>query len=220
MLEVILDSNAGNEFLREQRPVFEINQNTAPVSWQEYRQVAKSFFAHYAKNRIVIIRNNDDSFSINWFAVALFVESCLQDYKLEAVIFKVSDKQQALKDYAPFVALTIGIKFIITLAQENTSYIYKEIGNLGYLGLDIKQDYLANKTYLTLKRGAEIQNIVSHNLEQALEIIAFLKAQALSNNNFSFAVEINITNEENSINIEKVIDNIIERIKPVLISNP
>lgn len=220
MLEVILDSNSGNEFLKEERPVFEINQDIKAVSWNEYRQIARDFFKSYAKDRIIIIRNNNKLFSNDWFAVALFVESCLQDVMPEAVIFKIADKHQALQKYAPFVALTIGIKFVINLSKENTTYIYKEIGNLGYLGLGIKQDYLANKTYLTLQRSTETQKLISHNLEQALEIVGFLKAQALSNNNFSFNAEINITKESNTVNIEKVIDNIIKKAEPFLIENP
>ncbi len=218
MIEVIIDGNDNDEFLQEKRPVFDVSSFSA-ATWKEYRQYAHDFFMTYSDHRIVIVRNSSDNFSNNWFAVALFVESCLIDSKIDAVIFKVKDKSKALKEYAPYVALTIGIKFIINLSQESTACIYKEFGNLGYLGLNIKQDYFADKIYLKLERAKAPLMLVSHDLEQALEIIGFLKAEALSDSDYSFNAEINITKETNSVNVENVIDNIIKKITPILANN-
>ncbi|MBE6444687.1 MAG: hypothetical protein E7019_01315 [Alphaproteobacteria bacterium] len=215
MIEIVLDSNDGNEFLNEERPVYTIN-TTEANSWEEYRQIAKDFFIRYSNNRIVIIRNICAKFSSNWFAVALFVESCLQETKLEAIVFKVADKTQALATYNPFVALTIALKFVINLSKEDGSSIYKEIGNMGYLGLNIKQNYTNNQIIINLDRGDNCLTLTSSNLTEALVAAGILKTLALCHNNNSVSAIINITKEENKTDPESLVAKIVADIKPWL----
>lgn len=213
MIEVILDSNDTDEFLREKRPVFELN-NLVADTWDDYRRKAQEIYKAATEHRIIIIRNNCLKFSSNWLAVALFVESCLQETKLEAVVFKVTDKQKALSEYSPYVALTIALKFIISLSVEPTKSIYKDIGNMGYLGLNINHDYMENKITLKLERKSETYNILAQNLADALVAAALLKTMALSNLDISMNAEIYITSEKNNIIIEDVISKVINIITP------
>lgn len=215
MIEIILDSNDGNEFLNEERPVYTISSSEA-ISWDDYRNSAKAFFSQYANDRIVIVRNICAKFSSNWFAVALFVESCLQDSKLEAVVFKVADKTQALATYNPFVALTIALKFVINLSKEDTSSIYKEISNMGYLGLNIKQNYIDNQILINLDRGEHRLALTASNLNEALVSAGILKTLALCHNNNSVSAIINITKEENTTDPESIVSKIVADIKPWL----
>lgn len=213
MIEVILDSNEGNEFLREERPVFELS-DLAAQNWNDYRKKAQEIYQQASEHRIIIIRNNCLEFSSNWLAVALFVESCLQQTKLEAVVFKVDDKQKALSEYSPYVALTIALKFIINLSKEDTKAIYKDIGNMGYLGLDIKHDYAANKIVLILERQGEVNHIKTQTLTDALVATALLKAMALSNFDISITAEVSITTSPNNVVIEDTIAEVIKTITP------
>ena len=70
-------------------------------------------------------------------------------------MFKVKEKAAAIQAYKPFIALTIGLKYIIRLYQEELDNVYKEIAGLSYLGLNIKEDYLENKLYMELPNGSE-----------------------------------------------------------------
>ena len=149
MIEIVLDENTENTFLNAERPVYTIN-DTAEKTWEEYRGLAQKILTSYGDVPIIIIRNTNPQFSINWFAVALFIESCFIKNKLECAVFKVKDKTTAIQNYKPYIALTIGLKYIIRLYQEELDNVYKEIAGLSYLGLNIKEDYIENKLYMEL----------------------------------------------------------------------
>ncbi len=180
MIEIVLDENAENVFLNELRPVYEI-EGAAEKSWPEYRALARDVMTQYGNEKAVIIHNNNSLFSINWFAVALFAESCLQEEcALECIVFKVENRQAAMAAYRPFVGLTIGIKYIIRLYQEELSDMYREMGTLSYLGLNIKESYTENKLYMELPGEGEAQKIHTETTEEALVVIGILKSLALA----------------------------------------
>lgn len=178
MIEIVLDENTENTFLNAERPVYTIN-DTAEKTWEEYRGLAQKILTSYGDVPIIIIRNTNPQFSINWFAVALFIESCFIKNKLECAVFKVKDKATAIQNYKPYIALTIGLKYIIRLYQEELDNVYKEIAGLSYLGLNIKEDYIENKIYMELPSTGEPYNLNAQTTEEALTTVAILKSISL-----------------------------------------
>ncbi len=179
MIEIVLDENPEHTFLNAERPVYTVSDSKVKT-WEDYRKLAANILMLYGEFPVIIIRNNTPDFSINWFAVALFVESCFVKNKLECAVFKVGDKAVAIQAYKPFVALTIGLKYIIRLYQEELDNVYKEIAGLSYLGLTIKEDYLENKLYMELSNGGEEHYITAQTTEEALTAVAILKSVALT----------------------------------------
>ena len=214
MIEIVLDENAENTFLNAERPVYTIEDDTSEQDWENYCTLAKKIISAYGNTPIIIIRNHNPHFSINWLAVALFVESCLTPNKLECAVFKVADKAVATQTYKPFVALTIGLKYIIRLYQEELENVYKEIAGLSYLGLKIKEDYLENKLYMELPNGGTEQHITTQTTEEALTAVAILKSIALTQKTAHISAEIFKAEKSPQPDINRAIANAVSYVCP------
>lgn len=197
MIEIVLDENAGNTFLNDVRPIYVIKDNSEKT-WEEYRKLAHEVITAYANVPIVIIQNHNPNFSNNWFAVALFIESCLTENQLECAVFKVESREKALKAYRPFIALTISFKYIIRLYQEELDNMYKEIAGLTYTGLDIKEDFIENKICIELPAAGEPYMLTARTKEEALTATSILKGIALTKKPIHIKAEI-YKNEENTL---------------------
>lgn len=213
MIEIVLDENTENTFLNAERPVYTI-EDAAEKNWAEYRALARKILTMYGDIPIIIIRNNNPRFSINWFAVALFVESCFTKNKLECAVFKVADKAVAVQAYKPFVALTIGLKYIIRIYQEELENVYKEIAGLSYLGLSIKEDYIENKLYMELSTGGEMKRISAQNTEEALAAVAIIKSVALTQKPAHIRAEIHKAEPSPRPDIDKAIASVVSYVRP------
>ena len=113
-------------------------------------------------------------------AVALFVEAYHLPNMLECAVFKVEDNAAAIEEYKPYIALTIGMRLALRLCHENTRAIYREIENMGYLGLNIKTDYLAQKIYVGLSGNGDTTTFTAHTAQEAVAVAASLKALSLA----------------------------------------
>ncbi len=101
MIEIVLDENADNTFLNAERPVYTIN-DTTEKTWEEYRVLAQKNLTSYGDVPIIIIRNNNPHFSINWFAVALFVEACFVKNKLVSAVPSTRPPRQSTAFFFAF----------------------------------------------------------------------------------------------------------------------
>lgn len=212
MIEIVLDENAENKFLNAERPVYTVS-DTGEKTWADYRDLAEKVLKMYGDTPIIIIRNTNPLFSINWFAVALFVTSCFIKNKLECAVFKVEDKAVAVQAYKPFVALTIGLKYIIRLYQDELDNVYKEIAGLSYLGLNIHEDYLENKLYMELPNGGELHNLTAQTAEEALTVVAILKSVALTQKPAHIKAEILKAENSPMPNINTAVANVVSYVK-------
>lgn len=212
MIEIVLDSHIEDTFLDTVRPVYLI-ENFTGNTLTDYLQEAERFIKKYAETVIVIVKT-PQNFSKNMFALALFIASFHIENKIDCVVFKVQDYEKALEAYKPFVALTIAIKFIMRLCQEDPKAIYREISDLGYLGIHTRHDYLNNKLILTLGKDSNIHKISTSTTGEALAAVGMLKALSLANIPVTVEVEINEVLESESLDDMKIINKIIDDIHP------
>ena len=140
MIDIVLDANSGNTFCGKEFPLVRLNKTKA-TSWSDYQHLAADFIKAHAKEEAAIISVNDADFSINKFSVALFAESVLTPSKLDYVVFKVSDLEAAREAYKPYLAITIAIKYVLRLVDDTPESIYRNLADLGYLGLEITHNY-------------------------------------------------------------------------------
>lgn len=209
MIEIVMDSNKEDSFLSEKRPVIAIKDCPAK-DWKTYTDLANQVLQDHKNTPIIIIRCDSPGFSINLFAVALFAQSCLIENSVDCAVFKVADKNTALYAYKPYVALSIGIKYIIRLSKETPLNIRKDITTLNYLGLNIKEDYASGKIFFTLSGTKPSQKISAATIEETLITIGILKSLALAETDASIEAEITIPNTPDSPDIATAIQKIVE----------
>ena len=215
MLEIILDGNPGNTFLQQEYPVAEV----VPSSWQtfdDYRREARRIIENHANENAVIIPENEPRFSINKLAVALFIESCEIPNRLDYAVFKVSDYKQKTEAYKPYCALTIAIKYIMRLLQDDPKTAYKDMACLGYLGLNIKQDYANDRLLINLPGKIPLPKITASDFSEALIAIGIAKALTLEPTGDSLEIEINTLGTDTSLSKRQIINEIVNRVIPLI----
>ncbi len=215
MIEIALDSQDGNNFCGKERPVFEIN-NLPSSDWAGYRALAKEFIVRFSQEAVVIVRNHIKDFSLNDFALALFVSSCQLDNNIECAVFKVADSRAATSAYKPYVALTVAVKYIMRLGKESLDEVYKDISTLGYLGIDVKHDYINHKLFLSLPGKGDVPIIKADNITDILVAVGTAKALALLQLNRAFKAEITLSKNAGIFEENSAIEKVIATIKPLL----
>ena len=215
MIEIVLDENKENEFLNRARPVYQIS-NFQGEDLKHYRSEAKKLIAQYKEEEIVIVRNSVVNFSLNKFALALFIESCLCENNIECVVLKVEDSQKATQAYKPYVALCIALKFVMRLCHEPAPVIYKEISDTGYLGLAVNQNYADQTITLSWNGKKKMADMQGKTPEEALIIIGILKTFSLAKLDYAIHAEIKMDSQKQNINQEKVISTVCRYALPYL----
>lgn len=209
MIEIAFDKNSDNKFQNKCRPLFEISSFKGS-HLADYQKLAREIIQRHQDEYIIIIRSLVPELSLNMLALALFIESGRVENKIECAVLKVNNYEQALVAYKPYVALTIGIKLAIRLCHEDNLSIYREIENMGYLGLDIKRDYFQNKIISSLPGDGETLKIQAYDAADAIVGAATLKALSLAKCGASVVVEFDISNENVPFNEDEIIYRIVE----------
>jgi hypothetical protein len=130
--------------------------------------------------------------------------------KIEKHVKKSSSDEKALEEYKPYVALTIGIKYVMRICAETTKRIYQEFTELGYLGLDIERDYCNKKIFLALKGKGDVHKITTTTTGDAIAAVGVLKSLSLMKIGASVEVEINVVDERDSIEENAIINKIMD----------
>ena len=213
MIDIVFDSKEGDVFCGESYPCVDLSAKAS--CWKNYEKLAQNFIAEYSTFKAVIVRSVEQGFSVNKFSVALFVESIQASSNIDYVVFKVSDLNKAIDCYKPYLALTIAIKYVLQLFDKKPSEVYRNISGLGYLGLDIKTNYLTNIMTLKYLPFLDVQNkFKTFNVFDALVMTAILKAVSLAKIQEGFAVEICLNEEPQIIEARHLVEQIIQKISP------
>ena len=212
MIEIVLDSNVGNEFCGKQYPVIEIEKQNS-YDWESYKELARNYIHKYQEEKAIIIYIKDETFSLNKLSLALFVESIKKETNLENAVFKVENLNQARQSYYPYVALTIAIKYVLKWLNETPADIYKSISELGYLDLDIKKSYTKNILSIKYEGSSEpTYNYNTSNVFDALAIAGVLKAISLAKVKACFNVEMLLDETPQKIDTDKIVEKIIKNV--------
>ena len=212
MIETVLDGHSGDTFLNQPRPVY--TPDFSGTTFDDYRRAAKNFVKTYAKERIVIVHTPKENFSLNLFSLALFIESCRMENNIDAAVFKVADEAKALAEYRPFIALTIAVKYVMRLCKEDAARIYHEFTEMGYLGLEITQDYLKDETILRLKGAEDLVRLTPQSTQEAVANVAMLKALSLLKGGANIEVVVKNNPKDTALDEDAAIAQILKDITP------
>lgn len=211
MIDIAFDVNKDNTFCGENYSVIAIN-NPAQ-SWADYKKQAGMLIKEHSSEKTIVVKVNNDDFSINKFSVALFVSSFETTGKLDLVVFKVDDLEKAREAYKPYLALTVALKYIMQLINQSPEVICKNVSTLGYLGLLIETDYANNITFLEYPGADEpIYEFEAHNSFEVLLWAAVLKAVSLAQISMKLRIKMFLGFEQEKIDINELTDQIVQKI--------
>lgn len=214
MIEVVLDGNDDNKFCSKEYPVIDINYLKGS-SWEAYRETARKIISDNSKEYALILKNDNTEISLNKMALAFFVESITVSNEIEYIVFKVSDLQKSREQYKPYIALSIAIKYALNLANETPNTIFKNISELGYLGIKTERNYAENTMVLTLPNSTSKPYVMSpKTLEETLCAVAVLKALSVGQFAINAKANIKILKTTEEINKTTMVDKIIKDISP------
>ncbi len=212
MIEIVLDGNKDDKFCNKQYPIINIAQENK-YDWNSYKKYAKDLINQYSNEEAIIFKLTNKNFSLNKFALALFIMSCQLPNSLECAVFKVDNLQKAREDYKPCVACTVAIKYILRLLDGTIEQAYRDISGLGYLGIKVNRNYSNNILKMDYLGEASLPNIIkTDNFDDAIVAAATLKALCLQKAKVSISVEIKMNNIISKKTPENLIDNLLEQI--------
>lgn len=212
MIETVLDANENNLFCGVEYPIIEIITEN-PQNWEDYKALASKIITDNSDKSVIMFKIKNKNFSLNKLSLALFTESIKLNSSLNYAVFKVDDFEKARNNYKPYVALTIGVKYAITLSKETPQTIYKNISELGYLGISSKRSYTNNTMELTLANGNKpLLNLNAQNINETIAGVAVLKALSLAQIKIYAKLDIDINESDTSIDVDWIIAKIIKDI--------
>lgn len=214
MIEIVLDGNTDNKFCGQEYSIVEVDSQNIN-NWNAYKLLATQLVCDYANEQGIIIKLKNPNISLNNLSLALFVESTKNTNNLRYVVFKVDNLAKAREEYKPYVALTIAIKYALNLINETPNTIYKNISQLGYLGIETEQDYTADILTLSLPNSDSTPLIItSNNLEDTICGVALLKALSLAQVKINIMLKIKCNEAEFLLNKDVLVEKIIQNISP------
>lgn len=214
MIEVVLDGNDNNEFCDKVYPVIRID-NICENTWEEYRQIAKKIISENPTRYALILRSDNKDISLNKMALAFFVESITVSNDIEYVVFKVSNLIESREKYKPYIALSIALKYALNLANETPNVIFKNISELGYLGVQTQRNYSDNTMVLSLPNSTAKPFVMTpKNIEETLCAVAVLKALSVGQFEVNAQANIKILSSSETINKTAMVDKIIKDVSP------
>ena len=107
----------------------------------------------------------------------------------------------------------------LRLCHEDTRSIYREIENMGYLGLNIKTDYIAQKIYVSLSGSGNTAFFTAATAQEAVAVAASLKALSLAQTGADIKAEFSINHNSPEINEQAVIMQIVQNVNPWIKTN-
>jgi len=142
-MEIIFDNNSTDTFQDKSYPIIELNTEKNIKVSQMYQEI-NNLISQNSQNRIIIIKPTAENSNMHLYAAMLGINQSNDFLFPSCAIIKVKNHQQTMKKHNPYMFFTTAATYAYRLSQMTSSEMYKDIEGLGYLGLDIKTDYLQN----------------------------------------------------------------------------
>lgn len=212
MIEIAFDEHITGDFKGKPYPVLEV-PTLKGAPFESYLMFAQRVFHVYQSSQYLIVFADENLFDVNKLGLALFIRSCFEDENpLECVVFKTGEVHAAFEAYKPYIAASIGIKYILRLADLPTVSVYKELKCLNYLGFTLKENYRKRSITYRLTADTPLKTIEAHTIFDALTNIGCLKAICLANIKDNIELEVFIKKDPEQIDLQKLISETLKKI--------
>ena len=211
MIEIAFDKNINSLFQGQEFPLLDVPE-LCVKPFDAYIQYAKDVLEHHKQEKYLIVISNEERFSANKLALAFFICSCFDDInKVDCLVIKNANYNEAFDRYKPYVAISIGIKYALRLIKEPTDAIYKELECLNYLNFSIIRNYVEDSIRY-IPRHPINSSVETDNVFDAITYSALYKILALAKIDVPFDVNIHITKENENPDAKMLIKAILQKI--------
>ena len=203
-MEIIFDENEGNMFCGESYPVYFL-KTPDKFNFKNILREVRELIKANNQNKTIVIKPEKENKYFRLFAALMGIEGCDKaDYPLQAV-FKVGDFKQAAGAYRPYFFFGTAATYVLRLLQMDNEEMYGDIRTLGYLGLDIKSDYLNNTISLHLPNPGKKYCFRVASLHNTVILSSFIKMLSLlkSEINIDISIVLKIQNFDKRHKINK-----------------
>ena len=215
MIEIAFDEHLDSLFKNQEYPLLDV-PNLCNKPFDTYITYAQEVFKHYKSQKYLIAIADDTRFNTNRLSLAFFITSCLDNENtIDCLVIKNKNYNEAFESYKPYIAISIGIKYILRLAKEPANVIYKELKCLNYLNFSIKEDYVQNLICYKPQTKAK-SSITTNNSFEALVYATLYKILALAEIEIPFNLNIKITNDTKDMDSKEIISTILQKVSPYI----
>lgn len=177
-MEIIFDENEGDVFCGKSYPVYFL-KTPNKINFKNILQDVRKLIKANNKNKTILIKPEKENKYFLLFMALMGIEGGDNaNYPLQAVI-KVKDFKQAAEAYRPYFFFGTAATYVLRLLQMDNAEMYKDIKTLGYLGLDIKTDYLDNTIALRLPNLGKKYWFHVASLHNTVILASFIKMLSL-----------------------------------------
>lgn len=211
MIEIAFDKHLDNFFNGQEYPLLEV-PDLLNMPFEEYIKYAQMVLTQHADTLYLIVMADENRFSANKLALAMFVVSCFRPkIDVECLVLKASDAMEAFERYKPYIAVSVGIKYALHLLEEQGDNIYRELACLNYLNFKIKEDYVNNIIHY-IPNNEVGKSIETHNLFDALLWVSIYKILALAEIKPPFELAVYKTKDMENIDAKTLVSAILKEI--------
>lgn len=178
MLEIAFDETAHCRFLGQKCQMVDL-VISASADWQDYLETARKLIDDYANQAVVIVNLSVGDETMNYLALALSVETYEEQTCLESVVFKVKNSREAMNAYKPFMALANSLRYARDLLRLPQNERFADIKRLGYLGLQVKEDYIKESIEIDWPGISPTKRFAASGEKASLVLIGIIKCLAI-----------------------------------------
>lgn len=210
MIEIAFDKHLDRFFDGQEYPLLDI-PNLLDKSFDFYIEYAKKILASHSSEKYLMFFSDAERFNTNKLALAFFVVSCLDfENSVECLVIKSANYNEEFEGYKPYVAVSIGVKYVLRLIKEPVDVIYKELKCLDYLGFSIKEDYVQNS--ICYSQGSFERVVTTNSVHDALVYASLYKILALAKIDIPFKLIVNIIKDNEVLQAENVVSDILHQV--------
>lgn len=177
MIEIVFDESKSASFLGQDCPLIECDEKKL-TSIKQMRGWVQNLLMEFAQERVLKIKSLP-MMKLYLLTLVFSIESYEDKTNLETVVFEVSDSRKAIENYGCFSAVTNAIRYMRDLLRMEEKEAYADIKRLGYLGLNVEEDYLKQQIIVKWHEGDNAQILCATQNNAAFMLIALFKFWAI-----------------------------------------
>ena len=209
-MEIIFDNNTTDTFQNKIYPIIELNTEQN-IKVSQMHSVINNLISQNSQNRIIIIKPTAENSNMHLYAALLGINQSNDFTFPSCAIIKVQNHQKTLKEHEPYMFFTTAATYAHRLSQMSYSEMYKDIEGLGYLGLDIKTNYLQNMITMRHPSDGHSYHFKSSSKHNSIVLAGLIKILSLMKIKppLDITVDIVKTKDESPTNFQQLLNKLL-----------
>ena len=197
MLEIVFDEGKDALFMGQSCKMQKLETEANPT-WTQARSFAQKIIENNAEERGLKVQFDKEN-NIPLFSLAFCVEAYDEKTKLETLVIEVSNSKEMIAVFAPYAALNNAVRYMRDLYHMEEKEAYADIKRLGYLGLQVKEDYIKKQITVKWQAREKLKYYSAQTTNAAFVLVGLFKFWAITKADTSYIGIIGNTAEEGEI---------------------